>query len=310
METITIPDHLKTDYPFHSNFLTVEHLGKSYRLNYVDEKPVLNTNADDVETIIMVHGNPTWSFFYRNLIKHFKKNYRIIVPDHLGCGLSDKPTDFSYQLKDHINNLESLVDHLKLEKYHLIVHDWGGAIGSGLAVHQPEKVLSITYMNTGAFTSDKIPWRIDILRKYNWGEWLIRKFNAFAMPATFMAVEKPLSKTTIDGYLLPYNNYQNRIATAKFVKDIPMDETHPSFTTLKNIELNLHKIKAPVLLMWGAKDFCFTMDFFHRFKEFFPNSEEKVFPNAGHYLLEDEPKATLETIENFYANLKGTKIEH
>lgn len=309
METITIPDHLKTDYPFSTNFLMVNHQGKSYRLNYVDEKPLDRSN-DELETIIMVHGNPTWSFFYRNLIKHFKNHYRIIVPDHLGCGLSDKPADFSYQLKDHIKNLESLIDHLGLKKFHLIVHDWGGAIGSGVAVNHPEKILSITYMNTGAFTSDKIPWRIDILRKNNWGEWLIRKFNAFAMPATFMAVEKPLSKNAIAGYLLPYNNYQNRIATAKFVKDIPMDQNHPSFTTLKNIELNLTKIKAPVLLMWGAKDFCFTMDFFHKFKEFFPNAREKVFKNAGHYLLEDEPRETIATIENFYTNVKGTKIEH
>lgn len=305
METITIPSTLKNDYPFQTNFLSVNYLGHHYNLNYVDEKPLKkDLEKDECETIIMVHGNPTWSFFYRNLIKHFSQNYRIIVPDHLGCGLSDKPKDFSYQLKDHVKNLEALVEHLQLKKFHLIVHDWGGAIGSGLATKYPEKILSITYMNTGAFTSDKIPWRIDILRKNNWGEWLIRKFNAFAMPATFMAVEKRLPKNIIDGYLLPYNNYNNRIATAKFVKDIPMDQSHPSFQTLKEIELNLKNIKAPILLMWGAKDFCFTMDFFHKFKEFFPHAEEKIFSQAGHYLLEDEPKETLLTIEAFYSKIK------
>lgn len=295
MESITLPTEIKSLYPFHiQRYETLPGIFQSY----VDEG-----NSEN-EAILLIHGNPTWSFFYRNLISGLKKNYRIIAPDHIGCGLSDKPDTFSYRLHDHIENLKKLVKHLGIKKYHLIVHDWGGAIGSGLAITFPDQVLSITYMNTAAFTSTKIPWTIDLLRKNSWGEWFIRAFNGFAGPATFMATNKPLSKSIKAGYLFPYSNYANRIATAKFVKDIPMDQKHPSFQVLKNIENKLPTLHCPVLLLWGEKDFCFTMDFFHRFKEIFPEAKTKIISDAGHYLLEDSPELTLTTITDFLKNSK------
>lgn len=283
---ITIPKDLKSEYPFKSHFLPI---GKN-NLHYIDE--------GQGEVILMLHGNPTWSFFYRNLAKYFSKNFRVIVPDHMGCGLSSKPEDYEYQLKTHVDNVCLLVEKLNLSNITLIVHDWGGAIGMGLATRYPHLIKKMVVMNTAAFRSMEIPWRINILRNPV-GEWFIRKFNGFAAPATFMATTKGLSPLIKKGFILPYQDFESRIATAKFVQDIPMSETHPTYKTLKGIEEKLQTIKAPVLLLWGEKDFCFTMNFQKRWLDFFPNAKTVTYPKAGHYLIEDETNAVINEIEKF-----------
>jgi haloalkane dehalogenase len=283
---VTIPAELKIEYPFESHFLSV----KENKLHYID--------VGTGETILMLHGNPTWSFFYRNLAKYFSKEYRVIVPDHIGCGLSDKPQFFSYTLNEHIENIEKLVIKLNLNNITLVVHDWGGAIGMGLATRHPNLIKKLIIMNTAAFTSPEIPMRINILRNPI-GEWAIRAFNGFAYPATFMSTTKKLSPLVKKGFTLPYFDFESRIATAKFVQDIPMDKNHQSFDTLKTIENKLSELKVPVLLLWGAKDFCFTTNFLKRWQGYFPLAKTKIFQEAGHYLIEDEEAGVIQEIETF-----------
>jgi pimeloyl-ACP methyl ester carboxylesterase len=283
---ITIPEELKIEYPFESNFFSIQ----KNNLHYVD--------IGSGEIILMLHGNPTWSFFYRNLAKHFGKNYRVIVPDHMGCGLSDKPQDYEYTLKTHIDNVCLLVEKLALTNITLIVHDWGGAIGMGLATRYPQLIKKMVVMNTAAFRSIEIPARINILRN-PLGEWFIRKFNGFAGPATLMATKKAMSPLVKKGFVLPYHDFESRIATAKFVQDIPMNEMHPTYSVLKDIEEKLPTIKAPVLLLWGEQDFCFTMNFQKKWLEIFPSAKAVTYPNAGHYLIEDETSSAINEIENF-----------
>lgn len=283
---VKIPQELKNEYPFKSNFLPL----KNINLHYVDE--------GQGEPVLMLHGNPTWSFFYRNLAKHFSKTNRVIVPDHIGCGLSDKPLDYQYVLENHIQNIEALVSSLNLKNITLIVHDWGGAIGLGFATRHPELIKKIVVMNTAAFRSPEIPRRINILRNPI-GELVIRGFNGFAWPATFMAVEKKMPKLIKHGFTLPYHDFNSRIATAKFVRDIPRENTHPSYETLLNIEENLHLIKSPVLVLWGQRDFCFDMTFHKQWMNFFPQAKSVTFPDAGHYLVEDKTQEVISEIEQF-----------
>ena len=132
-------------YPFKSHSLDLD----SYRYHYLDE--------GQGETLLMLHGNPTWSFYYRNLILDLKKTYRCVVPDHMGMGKSDKPQNYPYTLSQHIDNLVALVSELSLKDITLVVHDWGGAIGMGFAVRYPEKVKRLILFNTAAFLSKKIP---------------------------------------------------------------------------------------------------------------------------------------------------------
>ena len=291
MVNTTIPNNLKTEYPFEAKSLTLKN---GHNLNYVDE------GAGPV--VIMVHGNPTWSFYYRDVIKTLQDGFRVIAPDHIGCGLSDKPQDYDYTLDNHIGNLSELLDHLNVDEYNLIVHDWGGAIGMGLATRNPTKVKKAVILNTAAFTDTFIPKTINICKNSFFGEWLVRKFNAFAWPATFMAVEKPLSNEIKSGYLLPYNSYENRIATARFVKDIPMENSHPTWKVLKEIEEKLDSVDCPKLLLWGEKDFCFNMSFYKRWKEIYPTAESKTYPKAGHYILEDAKSEVNSEISNFLRN--------
>lgn len=240
----TIPNELKQEYPFTPHYIS---LNKNIKLHYIDH------GTGDV--ILMLHGNPTWSFFYRNLAKYFStKSYRAIVPDHIGCGLSDKPQDYDYNLENHIENTLKLIEELNLKDISLIVHDWGGAIGMGVATRRPDLIKKIVIMNTAAFRSVEIPWRINILRN-PFGEWIIRSFNGFAAPATFMAVTKKMNANVKAGFILPYHDFKSRIATAKFVRDIPMSEDHPTYKTLNQIESKLKELTMPILILWERKIF-------------------------------------------------------
>lgn len=278
---------LEKAYPFRSQFLQLGDHG----IHYVDE--------GKGQPILMLHGNPTWSFYYRNLIQTFSTKFRTIVPDHMGCGFSDKPQDYEYTLENHIQNAYKLIRFLELKQIILIVHDWGGAIGMGLATRYPELFDKIIILNTAAFPSPHIPKRINLLRQGKMGEFLTRKFNLFAWPATFMTTEKPLPKAIKQGYLLPYNSWENRIAVSRFVQDIPMEKEHRTYKTLREIEAKLPLLKQKKLILWGGKDFCFNQHFFEKWISIYPDADAQWFANAGHYILEDAKDEVTQKIWEF-----------
>jgi cis-3-alkyl-4-acyloxetan-2-one decarboxylase len=268
-------------YPFKSNFFQVG----GVKIHYLDQYL-----GDGIPrgTIVMVHGNPTWSFLFRHQISELSKEYRCIAIDHLGCGLSDKPKEYNYCLENHISNLRALVDHLELKQIFFMLHDWGGAIGSGVATAIPERVAGITILNSAAFPSKEIPWRINFLRAPLLGSFLIKQFNAFAWPATWMATDRPLSKEVRAAYLHPYRRAKDRIAIARFVADIPMSSSHPSYPLLSKIEQRLRLIKnIPTQIIWGEDDFCFTNHFLARWMEILPHAETHLLTDCGHYVTED-----------------------
>ncbi|TDJ07890.1 MAG: alpha/beta fold hydrolase [Deltaproteobacteria bacterium] len=275
-------------YPFKSNFFNTR---DGHKLHFVDEgvgKPML-----------MIHGNPTWSFYYRNFIKEFSKSNRAIALDNIGCGLSDKPQDYDYCLKNHIDNLCQLVEKMDLFDITLVVHDWGGPIGLGMAVRYPERIKKIVILNTAAFNSKDIPIRIALCKTPIIGDILIRAFNGFAYPATIMAVKKKMAPEIRKGYLLPYKDYKTRVAVNSFVKDIPLTPRHKTYPVMNEIEQGLKKLTCPKLILWGEKDFCFNMKFFNRFREIFPKAKYVTYPNAGHYVIEDARDETISEIKEF-----------
>ncbi len=282
---------LHPEYNFKSNFFSID----KNKLHYIDE--------GDGPVIVMVHGNPTWSFYYRNLIRSLAGNFRVISLDNIGCGLSDKPQEYDYCLKNHIKNLTALLSYLNIIKCSLIVHDWGGAIGMGYAVQHIHSVEKIVVLNTAAFRSQRIPFRIRICRWPFIGKVLVRGFNGFAWPASFMAVSKPMDRKTKRMYLLPYNSWKNRIAVYGFVKDIPLSSSHVSYNTLVEVESGLAKIRQlniPILILWGGKDFCFDKHFFDEWLRRFPEAEALFFDNGGHYILEDNFKEIEPIISSFF----------
>jgi haloalkane dehalogenase len=228
------------------------------------------------------------------------------VPDHLGCGFSDKPADYPYRLRNHVDNLEQLLESLAIERCILVVHDWGGAIGMGWAGRHPERVAGMVVLNTAAFPFNRIPARIALCRWPVLGSLLIRGLNGFARAANHMAVTRPMQPEIAQGFLAPYNSWHNRIAVHRFVQDIPMDPRHPSWETLTAIEQSLARLRdIPMLLCWGGRDFCFNKQFYDEWRRRFPEAEAHYFATAGHYVLEDGFAEIRPLIEGFLERTVG-----
>ncbi len=277
-------------YPFASRVLQ---LG-GHRYHYVDE------GQGDV--LLLVHGNPTWSFYWRELIRALSPKVRLIAVDHIGCGLSDKPRDYPYRLAQHIDNLGQLVERLDLQDVTLLAHDWGGPIGLGAALERPERFARFVMFNSAAFRSTQIPWRIRLCRTPLLGRLAVQGLNGFARAALRMAVvdRKRMTRQVRAGLLAPYDTWHNRQAIYRFVEDIPLSPRHPSHATLLGIEQKLPRLAAhPWLFIWGMRDWCFTPHFLDRFLTFFPAAEVHRLADAGHYVVEDAHERIVPIVDAF-----------
>lgn len=282
-------------YPFDSKFININ----GHDLHYIDEgrgKPV-----------IMVHGNPTWSFYYRRQIKELSQNYRAIALDHIGCGFSDKPgaDSYDYTLESRIEDLDTLINSLDInEKISLILHDWGGMIGLAWAVDHMDRIDKIIITNTSGFLLPKA-------KKFPLRLWLIKYIKLFAIPAVlglnifakgalYLGSETKLPPKVKKGLTAPYNSWKNRIATLKFVQDIPISEKDTSYAIVDHVDKHLKRLdESSLMFLWGAKDFVFDLAFLNEFKKRFPKALSHTFHDAGHYLFEDKPEETSQLIKAF-----------
>jgi cis-3-alkyl-4-acyloxetan-2-one decarboxylase len=282
-------------YPFESNSLDIQGLN----LHYIDK--------GEGRPVIMVHGNPTWSFYFRNLIQELSQDYRAIAMDHIGCGFSDKPDakNYDYTLESRVRDLDTLINSLDLkEKISFIVHDWGGMIGLAWAVDHIDRVDKIIITNTSGFFLPKekefpfLLWLVKYIRPF--AVPAVLGFNAFAKVALLLCSKKGLSKKVKKGLVAPYNSWKNRVATLKFVQDIPIDKKDRSFDMVEHVDKNLKKLDASQLMfLWGAKDFVFDLAFLNEFRRRFSGAKTRVFHDAGHYLFEDKKKETMDEIKAF-----------
>lgn len=280
------------EYPFESRWLELE----GARMHYIDEGP------RDAPVLLMVHGNPTWSFYYRNLVKAFRDRFRCVVPDHVGCGLSDKPQDYDYTLRRRIDDVQALVEHLGIGRFSLVVHDWGGAIGMGLAARRPSAVEKLVVFNTAAFRDTRIPFSINICKIPGFGEVAVKGFNGFVLAAQIRAIydRANLQPPIRDAYLAPYDSWSNRVAIHRFVKDIPMKPSHPTWETLGEVEEALPTFRdRPMLIVWGDDDFCFNPHFRRRWEELFPDAEVHALADASHFVVEDARERVIEWMRAF-----------
>ncbi len=277
-------------YPFESRYLTIG----THRLHYLDE--------GRGQPLLFVHGNPTWSFYWRNLILGVRDEFRCIAVDHIGCGLSDKPRDYPYTLARRIDDLVQVVQQLDLTDVTLLAHDWGGAIGLGTVLRLRERFARIVLFNTGAFPPPFVPWRIAACRLPVVGTLAIRGLNAFSRAALSMAVETP-ERMTADvraGLLAPYDNWASRVAVDRFVKDIPFSPRHPTWQVLEQIEAGLDSLAAlPIQLIWGMRDWCFRPACLERFQQHWPQAEVHRLEDCGHYVVEDAHERIVPLVREF-----------
>jgi len=271
-------------------------------MHYLDEGP------RDAPVVLMVHGNPTWSFYYRNLVLALRETHRCIVPDHIGCGLSDKPPlhQYDYRLQSRIDDLGRLIQHLQLNQpITLVVHDWGGMIGMAWAVQHAEMIEKLVIMNTAAFPmppEKRLPPALGLARNSRLGAWLVLQCNAFAGAAARVGFKKNVSSAVRAAYTGPYDSPANRIATLRFVQDIPLSENDPGFDILLNTAEHLPEFRhLPCLLAWGERDFVFDQPFLNTWLKLYPQAKTIRLSDCGHYVLEDGGPQLIERIRLFIA---------
>ena len=290
------------DYPFAPRRFEVR---PGIAMSFLDEGP------RDGEVVVMLHGNPSWSFYWRHLVSGLSDRYRCIVPDHVGMGLSDKPDDapaaspgYDYTLQSRIDDLDALLAHLGIGgPVTLAVHDWGGMIGFGWALRDPSRVRRLVITNTAAFplpTAKKFPLRLAMGRDSRLGGWLIRRFNLFARGAARFGTERALPREVREAYAGVYRGRDNAIATLRFMQDIPLREGDRAWPLLRAAEAQLPRYAdRPAFIGWGLRDFVFDRHFLDGFRRALPRAMVREFEDAGHYVLEDKHAVLVPAIRRF-----------
>jgi acyl-CoA synthetase (AMP-forming)/AMP-acid ligase II/pimeloyl-ACP methyl ester carboxylesterase len=282
---------LKKLLPYESRYVTV---GGSYRMHYIDE------GQRDKPVVVLLHGNPTWCFYYRNLIEELRKEFRVIAPDHIGCGLSDHPTDAHFRTRQRVDHLEEFVQSLGLTKFSLVMHDWGGPLGTSLATRQMDSIERLVYLNTTLTEIESLPRIIKRAHTPFIGTFLTKYSMHFLKLMAEFGVAKRLPQEVKEGYFFPYRTIGRRTAIWDFVEDIPFESTHPSYPEMMRFAEKLPALsKLPVLILWGLKDPCFHREMLPKVAAHFPKARVVEIPDASHLVLEDKPEVVIPEILQF-----------
>ena len=290
------------DYPFTPRRLQVR---PGITLSYLDEGP-RDGGATAPEVIVMLHGNPSWSYYWRHLVLGLRDRYRCIVPDHVGMGLSDKPDDASYPytLQSRVDDLATLLDTLGITgPVTLAVHDWGGMIGMGWALSHLPQVRRLVVLNTAMFplpAAKAMPWQLSFGRDLRLGGALIRAFNLFSAGASWLGVSRPMPPAVRRAYVAPYDSWRNRISTLRFMQDIPLRPGDPAWALVEAAGQRLPELAdRPAFLGWGLQDFVFDRHCLDAFTAAWPQAEVHAFADANHYVLEDKHEVLVPAIRAF-----------
>lgn len=277
----------REEYPFASHHLEVD----GGRMHYLDE--------GSGPPVVMVHGNPTWSFLYRNLIKELSADHRCVAPDHIGFGLSDKPAGWSYLPRDHAGNLARLIDSLGLEDITLVVQDWGGPIGLSYAIAHPEKVSRLVIVNTWMWPVDDDWYYIGFSRFMGGpvGRFLIRRYNVFArsVMARSYGDRSRLTDEIHQHYLRPLGSPEERKGSWVFPGQI-IGST-PWLRELWDRRAAL--AGTPTLIVWGMKDIAFREKELDRWIESLPQAKVVRLEGVGHYVQDEAPDRLGRAVREF-----------
>jgi pimeloyl-ACP methyl ester carboxylesterase len=287
-----IPEWLRDLYPFRTRLADIG----PYRMSLVDEGPA------DAPPLLMLHGNPTWSFLYRDLIRQASDRFRVIAPDTIGFGLSDKPTDESYHtLARHIENLGALVDMLALDKFTLVAHGWGGPIGLGYAAAHPDRISRLVLCNTWVLpiagaSRHKLPLAMRIANSGRLGRFLDSLLSLSMTSAITSRTHRRLSDWVVEGYSYPFPNLKSRVSCSAFTRMF-FDQTNPARRTMTEMCDQLKNVTAPASILFGELDPVLTRLSSYFLRDALRGAREPIFvPEASHFLPEDAPSVLAETV--------------
>ena len=246
--------------------------------------------------VLLVHGNPTWSFYYRSLLAALPPlGLRAIAPDHIGIGRSDKPSsrDYPYTLRRRVADLGEFIDGLGLTgPLSLVVHDWGGAIALAWAVDHVDRIDKMLLLNTGAFplpAGKALPWTLRTARLPVLGDFAVTRLNAFSLGALALGTaRRVLPAEARAGLLAPYDTPAHRVAVSRFVQDIPLRPSDPAYSVLARTEERLPLLAdVPTTVCWGMQDPVFDEVVLEHLLTLLPKADVHRYADAGHYVLED-----------------------
>lgn len=282
-------------FPFTPHYHSLD----SFTMHYVDE--------GSGDPVVMLHGDPTWGYLYRNFIPSLSQHYRCVVPDHMGMGKSDVPQDRSlYTLHHHIAHLESLLLRLDLYSITLVLHDWGGPVGLGFATRYPQRIKRLVILNTWAFApwpTPPLPRLTEIIRSEK-GESFVLKRNGYLEPALVGTTHytKNLTPMVIEAYRAPFPTPESRLAMLCWSRDIPVQEADTSYAEMKRIEQGLFQFtKTPIILIWGMQDPVLSPSVLRLWQHLYPHATTHEIEDASHFLQEDAPERVVGYIQNFLA---------
>jgi haloalkane dehalogenase len=273
-------------FPFRARFLRAEDIG----LHYVDEGP------PDAAPFLFLHGNPTWSYMWRRPIAELSvRGRRCVAFDHMGFGRSDKPPYISgYPLQSHIDNALAVIDQLDLRDITLVVHDWGGPIGLGAILERTDRLRSLVLINTWAWELPSfLPPFLREFRTEGLGEILAMGGNLFVESMPGGMAKRNVDPLVMDAYRAPFPDYWSRVGTLAFQREIPLTEHDRSSRLMGSIHERLDTLTVPVRLIWAMRDRVFQPVFLEQWLEIYPNAEVIRIPDAGHFVLEDDPDAVI-----------------
>lgn len=257
-------------------------------MHYIDVPSATSSSAPgaaDQPTIIMLHGNPTWSYLYRRVIPALNGQYRCIAPDYPGFGFSGHPTGYSYSPKEQADSVLALIDHLQLKRYVLMIQDWGGPIGIEVATRHPERVAGLVIANTWSWRADLLLTLFSKILGGPLGKYLILQHNLFANKFMQSALEQNSSQpdSILAAYRDPFPTPASRTGTWIFPKAISGEGDW-----LRSLEQKLPLLSgAPVELVWGMQDPIMARDkVINRWLKHFPQAGLTKVENAGHFLQE------------------------
>lgn len=280
------------EYPFQSHYITQNNVQQHY----------IEIGTGDV--LLFVHGTPSWSFDFRNVIQKLSKNYRCVAIDHIGFGLSDKPENYDYSLPSHVKNLTNFIEQKKLTNITIVVHDFGGPIGFEYALNHPENVKRIVVLNTWLGSSENNPEfkKMRRILKSPLLPFLYLRLNfsaSYLLPSSF-GLKKP-SKEIKKHFTKPFSKKSERYGTLGFAKSLLNDQAFFE-TQLRRFE----KIsKKPFLLVWGMKDKFVGRGYFAKFKNLLPHAMTLEIESAGHFPQEEEPELVSKAIVDFLNQTKS-----
>ncbi len=287
--------------PYPSNFIDID----GVKLHFYDIGP----RSD--RAVLLVHGNPTWSFYFRELMRALAVNHRVIVPDHIGCGLSDHPVDRHYRASERSDHLERLLDHAGVKRFSLVMHDWGGPIGTAVAQRRVNSVERLVYLNTTLTETEHLPGFIRLAANPWIGRLITQRTKRFLKLMLRFGVVRQLPADVQQGYLFPYQNAARRTAIWDFVQDIPFDQSHPSHSALLEVSERIPLLRnIPVLIYWGLRDPCFHRSMLTQVSRHFPQAEVVEVAKASHLVLEDSNEEACKKIAAFLSDGAAVSPEY